>query len=79
MGQLIFLPQRITGCVESRPEVMGETGVLFKGQQPEDETTEVKELLEGGGDLRHKMRPLDSCPSHYPPNVFLLQNGVSSS
>lgn len=77
MGQLIFLPRRIAGCGESRPAVMRETGVLVKGQQPEGETAEVKELLEGGGDLRHKMRPLDSCPSHYPPNVFLLQNGVS--
>lgn len=78
MSQLIFLPQGVAGYVESRPEVMGETGVLFQGQQPEDETTEVKELLEKRDDLRYKMRPLDSCPSHYPSNVFLLQNGVSS-
>lgn len=67
----------MAGYVKSRPEVMGETGVLFNSPQPEDETTEVKELLEEGDDLRHKMRPLDSCPFHYPPNVFLVQNGVS--
>lgn len=64
--------------MESRPEVMGKTRVLFNGPQPEDETTGVKELLEEGGDLRRKMRPLDSRPFHYPPNVFLLHNGVSS-
>lgn len=51
---------------KSRPEVMRETGVLFKGQQPKDETTKVKEFLEEGDDPGPKMRPLDSP---YPPNA----------
>lgn len=63
---------------KSRPEVMRETGVLFKGQQPKDETTKVKEFLEEGDDPGPKMRSLDSCPLPLSPKCFIPQSGISS-